>query len=90
MNLTKHAASRMQQRAIPGLVVDLILKFGASEPAGDGTRKLFLDKHARKQIRSFAGQLASAIEPHLDVYVLVGENGNVITTAMRLERIRRH
>lgn len=80
----------MQQRAIPGLVVELIMKFGTSEPAGDGTRKLFLDKRARKQVRSFAGPLAGAIEPHLGAYVVVGEGGNVITTALRLERIRRH
>lgn len=87
MNLTRHAATRIQQRGIPELVVDIVMKFGASQPAGGGTQKLYLDKRGRRQARSFAGPLAGAIEPHLDVYVLVNEHGDVITTAHRIERI---
>lgn len=90
MHLSKHAESRMHQRAIPGLVIDLVLKFGTSEPAGNGAEKLYLDKRARRKVMSFAGPLAGAIEPHLDVYVLVGTDGHVITTAHRLKRINRH
>lgn len=90
MSITKHASTRMQQRGIPLLVVELIMTFGASEPAGSGTQKFFLDKRARHKVKSFAGTLASAIEPLLDAYVLVSDQGTVITTAHRTERIHRH
>lgn len=90
MNLTRHASTRSQQRGIPPLVIELIMTFGTSEAAGDGTQKFFLDKHSRRQVKSFAGTLAPAIEPMLDAYVLVSEEGKVITTAHRTERIRRH
>lgn len=89
MSITKHASTRMQQRGIPPLVVELIMTFGASEPAGDGTQKFFLDKRARRRVKSFAGTLASAIEPMLDAYVRVSNQGHVITTAHRTDRIHR-
>ncbi|AOF81550.1 hypothetical protein BSY238_2068 [Methyloversatilis sp. RAC08] len=90
MNYSDHAAVRMQQRAIPALIVELILRFGTAEPAGNGTSKLYLDKRARRRVKSFAGPLAKAIESHLDVYVVISDSGNVVTTAYRHERIHRH
>lgn len=90
MDITKHATDRIQQRGIPPLVIDLLIKFGSSEPAGDGACKIFADKRARRQIKAFAGPLARAIDPHLDVYVVLGAKGNVITTAPRTARIHRH
>ena len=90
MQLTEHAAQRMQQRGIAPFVVDLLLQFGAREPAGDGTEKLFFDKASRKQLKTYAGSLASHLVAHLDVYMLVGQGEKIITTAHRLERIRRH
>lgn len=90
MNYSDHAAVRMKQRAIPALIVELVLRFGTAEPAGNGANKLYLDKRARRQVKSFVGPLAKAIEPHLDVYVVISDTGDVVTAAYRLERIQRH
>lgn len=90
MHTTHHAAVRIQQRAIPPLVVDLLLEFGSSEPSGDGTSKLYFDKPARRKVKNYAGPLAGYLEQHLDVYAVVGADEKVITVAHRLDRIRRH
>jgi hypothetical protein len=89
MYQSHHAACRMQQRNIPPLVVDLLMEFGASEQAGDGTTKLFFDKPARRKLKVYAGALADLLEPHLDVYAVVAEDTKVITVGHRYDRIRR-
>jgi hypothetical protein len=90
MNLTHHAQARTQQRAIPRLVLDLLLQFGAREPAPNAAEMVFFDKTARKRVASYAGALANRLNEHLDVYAIVGNDERVITTGHRLARIQRH
>lgn len=90
MYLTQHATTRSQQRAIPQFVIDLLLQFGASEPSGEGTNKLFFDKAARRRIKAYVGPLAKAVDEHLDVYAVVAPDSKVVTVAHRLDRIQRH
>lgn len=89
MDYTRHARQRSQQRGIPPLVVDLLLQFGHSEPAGQGTRKIFLDKSARKRLNAYAGSVASVLSDHLDVFAVVDSADRVITVGHRTEHIRR-
>jgi hypothetical protein len=90
MDMTAHANVRRQQRAIPPLMIDLLLQFGASEPSGDGTLKYYFDKSSRRQVMAYAGAFASALEQHLDLYAVVAADSRVITVAHRDDRIRRH
>ena len=90
MHLTQHAALRSQQRCIPEILIDLLLRFGSKEAAGSGTSKIFFDKRARRQINAYAGPLANLLVEHLDLYAVVGEDDQVITVAHRNERIKRH
>jgi hypothetical protein len=90
MIMTTHASIRCQQRAIPPFVLDLLLEFGTSEPAGGGTRKVYFDKAARRHVRAYVGKLSAAIEPHLDIYAVVSNDNQIVTAAHRLERIQRH
>lgn len=90
MHLSQHATRRSQQRAIPPMVIDLLLEFGSSEPAGDGASKVFFDKTARRRLKTYAGTLSGIINEHLDVYVVVDADNKVITAAHLTERIRRH
>ena len=88
--MTRHAQVRSQQRAIPGLLIDLLLQFGASERAGNGASKLFFDKAARRRVQAYAGPLAPLLSEHLDLYAVVASDSSVITVGHRLEKIRRH
>jgi hypothetical protein len=90
MKFSTHAEHRMQQRSIPQIVVDLLIRFGRSEPAGNGAWKYFFDKPSRRRFYQYAGVLARSIEEHLDVYVVVGSDQSIITAGHRCERIRRH
>jgi hypothetical protein len=87
--MTRHAATRSQQRGIPLITIDLLLQFGATESAGDGTSRYFFDKAARRQLRAYAGPLARAIAEHLDIYAIVASDSKVITVGHRLERVKR-
>jgi hypothetical protein len=90
MRMTNHACARSQQRGIPQFTIDLLMKFGKTEPVGEGVSKVFFDKAARRRLNAYFGPLASLLQEHLDVYAVLGPNCEVITTAHRTERIRRH
>lgn len=91
MQLSRHANARSQQRAIPEMMIDLLLQFGSSERAGSGVRKMFFDKPSRRRVKAYAGPLASFLEQHLDLYAVVSEEDmKVITVGHRTDRIQRH
>lgn len=90
MKMSRHASVRCQQRAIPPILIDLLLQFGKSEPAGDGASKIYFDKAARRRVKSYAGPLAGILNEHLDVYAVVGIENQIITAAHLIERIHRH
>jgi hypothetical protein len=90
MNMTQHAAKRSQQRAIPPMLIDLLLQFGTSQPAGTGVSKMYFDKAARQRVKKYAGTLAGILNDHLNVYLVVDAQDRVITTAHITERIRRN
>lgn len=88
--MTCHAKNRCQQRSISPLFVDLLLRFGVTEKAPGKADKMFLNKAARKQIKAYAGPLASQLDQHLDIYAVISEDGLVVTIGHRLDRVRRH
>jgi hypothetical protein len=90
MNMTEHARIRSQQRAIPPILIDLLMKFGAREAVGKGATKMYFNKAARKRIKVYAGPLAGLLNEHLDVYAVVSAENEIITTAHLTERINRH
>lgn len=90
MFVSRHAKVRSQQRAIPEMMIDLLLQFGSSATSGSGTCKMFFDKTSRKRIRAYAGPLANLLEEHLNLYAVVSQDMQVITVGHRLERIHRH
>ncbi len=90
-DLSRHAAKRCQQRAIPPIAVELVMRFGHRERAAGGVDKIYLNHVARRQVEGFVGRrILRAIEEHLDIYLVVSDDGTVITAAHRLERIKRH
>ncbi len=89
MKITQHAQIRSQQRGIAPMVIDLLLKFGSEEPAGNGARKVYFDKQARRRLNAYAGTAASHLNEFLDIYAVVGANGQIITTSYRNKHITR-
>lgn len=88
--MSRHAKTRCQQRCIPPMLVDLLLRFGVTERAPGKADKVFFNRTARKQIKAYAGPLAGQLDQHLDIYAVVSGDGAVVTIGHRQERIRRH
>lgn len=80
--ITGHAQARMQQRAIPPLVIDLLMQFGSNFRCG-GAERLMFDKSAVKRLRRHLGghRGLKVVERWLNVYAVVGDNGNLVTAA---------
>ncbi len=55
MSMSEHAKIRCAERAIPEVVIDLILDFGAVEHHR-GRQKMWLDKRGLRQARRYLGK----------------------------------
>lgn len=90
MKMTRHARVRSQQRGIPPMIVDLLYELGAEVPAGDGCIRRYFDKAAHRRLKSYAGHLAGLLAEHMDAFIVVGEDGSVVTVGPQTKRIHRH
>jgi hypothetical protein len=87
-NLTRHASIRQQQRGIPPIIIDLLQTHGAVERAGKDATTYFFDKASRRKIKAYFGRMSRTIDQYLDYYAVIGRNGQVITAAHRLDKVR--
>jgi ActR/RegA family two-component response regulator len=84
--LTEHASKRAQQRAIPPIVVEWLMRFGAQRWSR-GASVYEFDKEGRRRLRRHLGQrLFASIEPWLDAYAVVGGERRVVTVGWRQEK----
>ncbi|UPT99427.1 hypothetical protein J4G48_0015840 [Bradyrhizobium barranii subsp. apii] len=90
MSHTRHAEVRLQQRAIPPFMVELLERFGSEMRCG-GADRLFFDKAAVERLRRHMGDRRSLrhIEPWLNLYIIIGDNGRLVTAARRTRRFTR-
>lgn len=88
-NMSRHAERRARQRAISPLAIDLILRPGRSEKAGDGCTKGFLDKASYRQLEAYAGPIAAHLKDYLGIHSVVSSDLHRVTVAHRLDRIHR-
>jgi hypothetical protein len=90
-SMTHHAQARLQQRGIPPTVVESLLDFGHETHDHRGSRIVYFDHRARRQLRRQVGiESYKRIESHLDAYAVVTDTGEVITVGHRTRRINRH
>lgn len=84
--LSQHAQKRSQQRGVPPLLVDLLIRFGKESSAGKGASRYELDKQAKKRIQSYAGPSLGGLQDRLNIFVVVSGGGEVITVGHRYKR----
>ena len=89
--ITDHARTRLHQRGIPLPVLDCLLNYGKKVHDHRGSEILFIDHHARNQIRRTYGEHDfKQLEAKLDTYAVIGGDGSVVTVGHRTKRIKRH
>ena len=88
--LTTHGRGRLQQRAVPPLVVGLLEEFGTAVRA-HGAERLIFDKAARKRLKHYLGgeRGLRVLAPWLKVYAVVSDDGHLLTVAHQQQRHRR-
>lgn len=88
MEMTHHAERRMQQRGIPLAAVDAILSYGRRR-RHDGADVYYLDRKARGRMAHAMGAKSYCkIERSLNSYLVVSDDGAIITAAHRLGRLK--
>ncbi len=83
--LSHHAQHRQRNRAIPMDVIEHVTSFGRERHHG-GAVVVEMDRKSRESLRRHLGaEDYRAIEEHLDVYVVLGTAGKVVTVGHRLK-----
>ncbi|MGO9391537.1 hypothetical protein [Rhodoblastus sp.] len=86
--LTRHAEVRCQQRGIRPEVVATLLEYGRRERR-HGAEICFMDRSAHRQAQRALGHDAYArVVDRLDRYLVVADDGQIITAAPRLKRLK--
>jgi hypothetical protein len=82
ITFTMHAETRIQQRGIPPMVIDLLMQFGSASRCG-GAERLTFDKLALRRLRRHLGgdRGLKLIDRWLNVYAIIGDNGQLVTVA---------
>jgi len=88
VSFTRHAEARLQQRAIPPILVELLERHG-SEIRSGGADLLFFDKAAQKRLKRYLGRSFRFFERYLDAYVVINDQGSVVTAGHRSKRVNR-
>lgn len=81
--ISQHACHRMRNRAIPRLVIDALQDFGDSRMVGEGCESFYFTKRGWKAFIAYMGVAASAFERFRNAYVVVAEDGTVVTAGWR-------
>ena len=86
--LSNHAKQRMQQRAIPPLLVDLLYRYGR-EQRQCGSTVLFFDKNSRKHARKALEDVIKRFDKLSDVYLIeANDSSTTVTVGHRLRRFK--
>lgn len=82
ITFTMHAETRIQQRGIPPMVIDLLMQFGSASRCG-GVERLMFDKLALRRLRRHLGgdRGLKLIDRWLNIYAIIGDNGQLVTVA---------
>jgi hypothetical protein len=90
LNRTLHGNEQHQRRATLGLFESLILDFG-TRSRSHGADIVFLDKAAKKRIRHAVGgdRGMRVFDRYFNAYLVVSDDGRIITTGRRTRRVKR-
>ena len=87
MILTKHTAVRIQQRCIPELVLDLLLKYGEVEHQHGGTDLVYFKSKNFTKARKHLEIMLKEFDKMKDTYLVrsIKDEGDVIITSGYLQ-----
>lgn len=88
MYMTKHAQTRLQQRAIPPLIIEWLCKYGHRLKGMNGTTVCFFDRDSRRYLASEVGHVVvRRLSDMMDTY-LVLSGDSIVTIGHRYKPFR--
>jgi NAD kinase len=88
IELSRHAAKRSKERSVPPFIIGLLIDYGRVVRR-KGAAVYFFDKRSRKTLKKEMGSLVyERLDDLFDNYVVVGDDGAVVTTAHRTKRMK--
>lgn len=92
-SISRHAAARLQQRAIPLPVLQCLLDYGEAVHDHRGAEVLYFDKAARQRLSlglvDGAAAFLRRFQRYMNSYAVVGSDGVLVTVGRRRRRLRR-
>lgn len=89
-HLSRHGKQRQQQRGIPLLIVEWLVRYGAVRHDKHGARVCYFDRRSRKTLaRQVGEEVIGRMGKLLDTYAVLSGDDVVITVGHRTQRIRR-
>ncbi len=90
-DVSNHAQTRMQQRGVTPVLLDLLDAYGATQYDHHGAAVRYFNKAARRKLQQAEGKdVYRAVETKLNVYAVIGRDGCLVTVGRRDHRINRY
>jgi len=87
---TKHAEIRCKQRSIPNNVLNILIDYGQCG-RHRGADVYYMDKTSREIAKTALGsETYNQVADKLNSFIVVGDDGMVITAAKRTTRLKFH
>ena len=82
MFLTRHAEARQRQRSIPSYVIAATYAFGSDHAVRGSLTAYTLDRQAVELAQeSYPASVGKALNKYLGVYLIIGDEGKIVTVA---------
>jgi hypothetical protein len=86
--ISNHAKQRMQQRAIPPLVLDLLYRYGR-EQKQQGSTVIYFDEKSRRRARKSLQDVVKRFDKLCDVYLVESDDcAMTVTVGHRNKRVK--
>ncbi len=91
INVTQHARTRMQQRAISENLLETLLDFGEIKFNGNGTEIVTFPKRVVKRLKeALPHREFVSLEKHLKVYAILTTDDDLVTVGHRTRHLKMH
>ena len=90
VDLTTHAQTRMNQRAIPMPMISFLMIYGEQIDAGEGLNRLQISKKNTKKLRNDLKTILRRLDSLTDTYLIANDEGTVITVGHHTKRFRKN
>lgn len=86
---TRHGALRKEQRGAPAQGIELLQDWGIARHCGGGREKYYFDSRTWERFARANPQDAKRFSKMRNWYVVIGDDGSLVTVAPRTKAVRK-